>query len=156
MQDDNPYRSPLEVSPPVAAEAVDRMQIASTGTRFANYLLDSFFFLALVFALAIVLAIIGGEDAFEAMEGVPDLVFGMILLLIYYVPQEASMGRTLGKLITGTVVVSADGGKPTLSQVIWRTLSRAIPFEPFSFLGGRGYPVGWHDNLSGTRVVRTR
>ena len=32
--------------------------------------------------------------------------------------------------------------------------ARFIPFEPFSFLGGGGN--GWHDSLSGRRVVRVR
>jgi len=33
-----------------------------------------------------------------------------------------------------------------------RTLCRYIPFEPFSFLGNK--PIGWHDSLSKTLVVK--
>jgi hypothetical protein len=39
------------------------------------------------------------------------------------------------------------------SQILGRTFSRFVPFEPFSFLGS-GH--GWHDRWSDTRVVRTR
>jgi len=41
--------------------------------------------------------------------------------------------------------VRAGGGK-----ILGRTLSRLIPFEPFSFFT---YPVlGWHDSISKTNV----
>ena len=73
-------------------------------------------------------------------------------MLIYYVPQEAFWGRTIGKLITGTRVVSEDGGPASFGQVVGRTFARMIPFEPFSFFGSTA--SGWHDSLSHTRVVQ--
>ncbi|NQU26637.1 MAG: RDD family protein [Candidatus Nealsonbacteria bacterium] len=155
MQDQNPYESPFEVSPAPVAPQVEEMQLASTGIRFGNYILDMMFFMALALFLGLVLGVVGGEAALEAMENTPDFVFGALLLLIYYVPQEAVAGRTLAKLITGTRVVTVDGETPTFGQIIGRTFSRMIPFEPFSFLGGK-FPVGWHDKLSGTRVIRSR
>jgi hypothetical protein len=45
--------------------------------------------------------------------------------------------------------------QPTLPHLLGRTFSRIIPFEPFSFLD-KNHPVGWHDSLSGTRVVSVR
>jgi uncharacterized RDD family membrane protein YckC len=66
-------------------------------------------------------------------------------------------GRSLGKLATGTRVIAAEGGPPSFARVLGRTLARFIPFEAFSFLTDRdGRPVGWHDSLSRTRVVRVR
>ena len=56
-------------------------------------------------------------------------------------------GRTLGKFITGTKVVSADGETPTASQIVGRTFCRMIPFEAFSF-ARETCPVGWHDKFS--------
>lgn len=79
-----------------------------------------------------------------------------MIVVLYYVPFETGFGRTPAKLITGTKVVSEDGGPPGLGRVLGRTLVRMVPFEVFSFLGGDGRPVGWHDSWSGTRVVRTR
>lgn len=71
----------------------------------------------------------------------------------YYVAFEGLLGRTPGKLLTGTAVVSADGSRPTLKQIVRRSLIRLIPFEPFSFLGE---DYGWHDAWTGTRVIRVR
>ena len=43
--------------------------------------------------------------------------------------------------------------RSSLKQVFLRTLIRLIPFEAFSFLGGS---KGWHDEWSGTKVIRVR
>lgn len=80
-------------------------------------------------------------------------LIGIATLVAYYVLFEAIFGRTPGKLITGTRVVTLDGAKPGFGQIIGRSFARLVPFEPFSFLGSRG---GWHDRWSGTRVVRVR
>ena len=67
---------------------------------------------------------------------------------------EFSCQRTLAKFITGTKVVTAKRDRPSIGQILGRTLSRYIPFEAFSCLDRR--PIGWHDSLSGTRVIGTR
>jgi uncharacterized RDD family membrane protein YckC len=74
-------------------------------------------------------------------------------LMFYYGVPEHLWGKSFGKLITRTFVMSTDGGRPSGAQIFRRTLCRFIPFEPFSILFGGEYPVGWHDSLSGTRVV---
>jgi uncharacterized RDD family membrane protein YckC len=71
----------------------------------------------------------------------------------YYFLCEATTGRTVGKLVSGTRVVTESGGKPTTLQILQRTLSRMVPFEPFSFFGPS---TGWHDRWSKTRVVMAR
>ena len=81
-------------------------------------------------------------------------MFGTGLMLVYYLPSEALFGRTVGKLVTRTRVVSQSGGPPDFLQVLRRTLIRFVPFEPFSFLSKRS--VGLHDRWSETRVVLTR
>ena len=75
--------------------------------------------------------IIWGDAGLSTLEEVPDIVFGIIVVCVYYIPLEAMSGRTIGKLITGTKVVSEDGHRPPFSEVIKRTLSRFIPFEAF-------------------------
>ncbi len=80
--------------------------------------------------------------------------YGFFVLVLYYLSSEALFGRTLGKLVTRTRVVSESGGPATFWQLLMRTLYRLMPFEGFSFLATRR--PGWHDRWSKTRVVLTR
>lgn len=76
-------------------------------------------------------------------------IFLIIYRLIYYPFFETIFGATPAKFLTGTRVINKDGSKPTLKTTILRTLSRFVPFEPFSFLGEKG----WHDDWTETQVV---
>ena len=121
---------------------------ASGGKRFANYLLDIIFFYIFAFIFGIILAFIGLGDLIEDAN---DLLLGIIIVLLYYVPLESIFGRTIAKFITRTKVVTVSGDKPSFGNILGRTLCRFIPFEAFSFLGGEA--VGWHDSISKTRVI---
>ena len=71
---------------------------------------------------------------------------------IYIITFESIFGRTPGKLVTRTRVICSKTKKsPSFSQLVSRTFSRFIPFDLFSYLSN--YPIGWHDSISGTRVV---
>lgn len=76
---------------------------------------------------------------------------GLFLAVIgtYYVLFEYCFGKTPGKFITRTRVINIYGKKPAMDTLMIRTLSRFIPFEGFSCIGGRG----WHDKFSDTYVV---
>jgi uncharacterized RDD family membrane protein YckC len=76
----------------------------------------------------------------------------LLCLLVYYFLFEASCQRTLGKLLTGTRVVSTTGARPTDKQMVLRTLYRLVPFEQFSWRGGS---MG-HDRWSDTMVVASK
>lgn len=152
MSQENPFQSPLAAAAPTdAAEAVDGFEIASSDRRLLNLFLDFIGYEVLAFLLGAGSALLGVSDLLAAF---PDLVFGIVLISTYYIGQEALWGKTLGKWITGTKVVNQDGGRPSWGQIVGRTLCRFIPFEAFSFLGKQ--PVGWHDKLSNTRVIRER
>lgn len=156
MQDENPYQSPVQTGlmEPVATTDVVP---ASTGRRFANLIVDQIVCLFLAFAITVVQVVLTVTLRTEnALTKIPDILVGAVVCLIYYVPQEALWGRTIAKFITGTKVVTTTGAKPTFGQIVGRTFCRMIPFEPFSFLFGGSNPVGWHDNLSNTRVVKDR
>ena len=127
-----------------------QMELATTGKRLANCLLDMFFFFLMAFLIGIVAAIIGLGDLLQSTN---DSIFGLIVMLLYYAPQEALWGQTVGKRITGTKVVNEDGTELNLGKAVTRTLCRFIPFELFSFLGGQGRPKGWHDRITDTIVV---
>ncbi|MEZ5008823.1 MAG: RDD family protein [Chitinophagales bacterium] len=65
---------------------------------------------------------------------------------------EYIFNKTPSKFITRTRVVHEDGSKPTIKDIIIRTVARLIPFEFVSFFMGRSF--GLHDMLSKTRVVK--
>jgi len=144
-QFDNPYAPPEadDVEPP--ALAGDFVVGASQGKRVVNMLIDNV--ASRVISTPIALLFIRSENA-GALAG----VLVVVLMLGYYVFFEFAFQATLGKFATGTRVVALGGGKPTFMQIVGRTLSRFVPFEPFSFFSGK-YPVGWHDRWSNTRVV---
>jgi len=145
---DNPIQNPADTE-----AAKSSMTIASSGQRLGNYILDLLFLYAFGFVFGLALYIIGLGDFVDQMN---DTLFGFIIFLLYYVPQEAFFGWTLGKLITGTRVVDNFGLPISIGQAVGRGLCRFIPFEAFSFLGGGGSPVGWHDKIPKTLVVSIR
>lgn len=132
--------------------------LAPKGKRFANYLIDSIvfqyaFFILLGLAGAGLYYAFGYEDLlvwFDEIDRLEELIYTYLLLFVYYNFMEALTGRTLGKYITGTMVVQHDGTRPDAGTIGVRSLCRIIPFDGLSFLGdGRG----WHDSLSKTYVV---
>ena len=134
----NPFEPPKDDSRALDwGHSVQDFVDASQGTRFANFLIDTVCrtFLTVVFAYVL-------EDAAWLL---------IFLALGYYLVFEAVFSRTPAKWITKTRVIAVDGSKPRFTQILGRTLSRFVPFEPFSFFFG---PRGWHDSWSGTRVVK--
>ncbi|MFI5163053.1 MAG: RDD family protein [Sphingobacteriales bacterium] len=75
-----------------------------------------------------------------------------VVVFIYYFASESTTGVTVGKLLTQTKVVTQDGNKPTTRTVLFRTLWRLVPFEPFSWVTY----AGWHDRKTNTMVVSRR
>ncbi|RXM52670.1 MULTISPECIES: RDD family protein [unclassified Chryseobacterium] len=73
-------------------------------------------------------------------------------ILYYFLMENYLDGRTVSKYITGTKVISTDGSKPSSKQIIYRSLSRIVPFDGLSFLGVNG----WHDSWSYTRVINVK
>jgi uncharacterized RDD family membrane protein YckC len=127
---------------------------ANKGLRFLNYLID---LVAVIFILAIVLIILSFTS--EALgltiseESILfDLFIYVLVVIIYFLIEFVTKGRSLGKLITGTKVVMIDGTDPTTKDYFVRNLCRIIPFDALTFLGENG----WHDKISKTTVVRKR
>ena len=146
----NPYAPPASrLEAPDAPPATE--ELASSGQRLSNLLLDTVGTYVFAFLIGLGVAL-----ADETRLGLfDDFRFGLALSIAYYGGSEALTGRTPAKFLTGTRVVSARGGRASPRQILGRTLSRLVPFDAFSFLGGEN-PVGWHDRWSNTRVVRTR
>ena len=148
----NPYAAPTA---PVAdsANAPTGLEDASRLRRFSNQVVDIIGYLVFSTLVGFALGLVYPAIA-ESSGTFADYVLGYAVLAVYYVGFEGLFGRTPGKLVTGTYVVTTDGGSPTFLQILGRTLARFIPFEPFSFFRSDGR--GWHDDLSRTRVVRLR
>jgi len=119
---------------------------ASLVQRFVHNIVDSIAMYIFAFAIGFLAIAIFGEDV--------GLIIGFIAFFAYHLIFEAIFQKTIGKMFTGTKVVSVTGEKPSFLALLGRTFARYIPFEPLSFLFYGSYPtMGWHDRLSGTLVV---
>lgn len=68
--------------------------------------------------------------------------------ILYFPVLEATTGGTLGKLVSGTIVVDNGGGVPSIGRILVRTLLRLFEVNPL--LAG-GIPAGLVANFSKTR-----
>lgn len=112
---------------------------ANKGKRLLNFIIDQF---VVFFGFVFLITFFKGSQY--------TIILLWISYLTYYFVMESVLGRTFGKLATGTIVVTRFGEKPNKAQILGRTFMRTIPFEPFSFLAS---DVGWHDKASKTLVV---
>nr|WP_315419146.1 RDD family protein [uncultured Pedobacter sp.] len=124
---------------------------ASSGKRFANYIIDTIVFYIVAFGLGIVIGILKPN----LLVGVDDLSLRLVLLLFYgivmFMTEAMSNGRSIGKLITGTRAVNYDGTDMSFQKAFVRNIVRAIPFNALSAFGTPSIP--WHDRWSDTMVV---
>jgi uncharacterized RDD family membrane protein YckC len=74
-------------------------------------------------------------------------------ILYYSFCEKVFRGYTLGKLITGTRAVRENGAELRWKDAFLRSLSRLVPFEPFSIWFGEGL---WHDTWTKTMVIKSR
>ena len=131
---------------------------ASHRQRFGNYFIDLVVQIVLLVALEIVIIVICNlfeiyavEEFLSNTNRLEDYILGIIITLMYYIPFEILVSRSVGKYITGTLVVLENGTKPDAQTIIKRSFCRLIPFDVFSFLGSDAR--GWHDSMSQTYVV---
>lgn len=129
---------------------------ASTGKRFANYIIDMLVFYGLIFLLAVIFALLDMPLFTESeSSGRFDILSNIIFLLIYgvymFIVEALFKGKSLGKLITGTRAVNLDGSRISVATALGRGFSRAVPFDAFSALGSPSNP--WHDKWNKTMVM---
>ena len=125
-------------------------EYATTGQRFANFIIDS---IVVGFVLGFLIVLIMGVDSQGSYTGskILDTLFNWAILVLYYTIIEGlTKGRSLGKMVTRTRVIKEDGTELTFNDALLRSLSRIVPFEPFSTFSG--HP--WHDKWTKTRVVK--
>ncbi|MBA4747034.1 MAG: RDD family protein [Muricauda sp.] len=112
--------------------------------RLYNFLVDS-----IVFFIAVVLVSMLLKKYVERES----LKYFMIpLYYVYYFVFESTSGQTIGKMITKTKVVSVNHSQRVgLLNIFWRTISRLIPIDIFSYLFSNR---GIHDILSQTQLKK--
>jgi uncharacterized RDD family membrane protein YckC len=128
--------------------------------RFANYIIDRIVFYGFIFGGAFLWGIImvssdnysDGDLDFDISYIADYLLTALAYFIFYTLIEGFSKGRSLGKLITGTVAVRNDGSPITFSDAMLRSLSRIVPLEPFSGFGEKP----WHDSWSNTIVVKKK
>jgi len=121
---------------------------ANRGIRFANFIVD---FVIIMIITSILPVLLAAFNLFELLHLIIlhyNLVFCFVAFF-YYLLFESFTGRTIGKYITKTKVVTKEGLIPSFSIIVGRTLGRFIPFDALSYLGKEG----WHDSWSDTRVI---
>ncbi len=118
--------------------------------RFANYFVDRIIVIVLSILFTVVLLLNGKADINRFEEYL--IVYS--IAVFYYTLFEAAFGQSVGKFITGTIVVTENGEKPSFGNILGRSFCRLIPFNAFSFLGESA--SGWHDSITGTRVIEKR
>lgn len=136
----------------------EKKLLTSDRDRFFNCIIDFAFILISIFIVSILIVLTGNIlqwDIYRMWEEI--LIYlgftGTYLsfAIIYYFIFESLSGRTLGKIMTGSIVINEYGLKPGVAVIFKRTLCRFIPFDALSFLGESGRM--WHDSLSKTYVV---
>jgi len=129
-------------------------EYASAGQRFVNYLIDLIIFYVLMFIVGIFIGIaaVAGVASTESVAiTILTYVFAIAFYLLYYTLLEGSKGKTLGKLVSKTKVITEDGTPMTYNKAFFRSLSRLVPFEPLSVFFGLKM---WHDQWTNTMVVK--
>ncbi len=120
---------------------------ASTVRRFGNYLIDS---ILLWIVISIVCRMESNMWYYKGyLIDITRIWVTFLSFFAYYTIMEAVFGKTIGKLITRTRVVTESGNKPGFGICLLRTICRFIPFEPFSVFTG----IGWHDSIARTVVI---
>ena len=78
----NPYAAPETVSNPFDFEN-KVLQPCYSDRRLLNLFIDYFCYVIFAFGIGIVIAMIGGDSAVEAIDQIPSFLFRMIIISIY-------------------------------------------------------------------------
>ena len=129
----------------------------SIGKRFIHFVIDylfvSFLLLPLLGALIGIVSALSGIDR-SSMNNILinyRLLLGSGIMILYYILFEYFLNKTIGKVLTRSMVVTETGTKPSFKSCLLRTLIRFVPFEAFSILSSDSKM--WHDKWTKTVVT---
>jgi uncharacterized RDD family membrane protein YckC len=153
----NPYEAPEAALLDINNSHLEgRPRLATSGKRFVTFLIDRVATLGLVYLVASLITEFASLDIRVQLSEIPgiDYILSYIIYYLFYVVLEGTTGRSLGKFITGTKVLSSNYERASLLQIMGRSLVRLVPFEQFSILFGK--EGMWHDQASNTITVDMR
>ncbi|MEI6310967.1 MAG: RDD family protein [Bacteroidota bacterium] len=118
------------------------------------------FFATSIFSVILLFALIGESAKYFFINlHISDFVLGFIIILyylscsfFYYSIVEIVFGRTIGHMITGSIVVNEYGEKPNVSKILLRSLARYTPLDSISAFEKRAL----HDQFSETLVLNKK
>jgi uncharacterized RDD family membrane protein YckC len=109
------------------------MDNAAVWKRILGGLIDIIVLIAITYVYAMFFGTAAG--AAFSVEGWPAL--GLFAIgFLYFVALEAMTGKTVGKLLTGTRVVDASGGRIGWGKSFIRNLLRIVDSLPFFYIVG--------------------
>ncbi len=114
------------------------LDLVPAGKRFFNFLIDAI----MIYIIIQIVYLLPYSSYYDF------IVF--FIFPIYYIIAEYKYQQTIGKFITKTKVIDIYGNKPTLKQIVLRTLIRFVPYEILTFLMRER---GWHDTWTKTYVL---
>ena len=117
--------------------------------RFVNLIIDTtIYYLVATFIMIIINNV---AENFKEKSIYTYLIMYGSHFAYYSLMEHFADGKTVGKFITNTRVLTETRELPSLQTTMLRSVCRLIPFEAFSNLGEP--PRGWHDSFSKTYVI---
>lgn len=138
-------------------EIVVRRPVKSiaSGPRFGHFMVDLILFQIIYYLINYVFELIIYNQGLDPNVRITMFYLSLIIsLLLYpslYFLCEKLWQRTPGKFLTNSIVIDEYGNKPSTKDLIFRSLIRIVPFEPFTCMGDSSN--GWHDRWANTWVV---
>ncbi len=117
--------------------------------RFINLIIDTIMYYLIATLIMLIINVLG-EDMKENTFYTYLIMYGSHFTY-YSLLEHFARGKTVGKFITKTRVLTKTRELPSLHTTMLRSFCRFIPFEAFSNLGKP--PRGWHDSFSKTYVI---
>jgi len=136
--------------------------LATKGQRFIHYIIDTAIQYGIGYLIGVVIGWMYLYFNIEApynwlmgLSGWEDWLFSTSIAFFYYLLFEIFTQRTMAKYITGTMILTNDGEKPTAGAIFKRSLCRLIPLDAFSYISA-DRPIGWHDSIPEVIVVNVK
>ena len=130
---------------------------ATTGQRFANHLIDLVVYDLVRLFIINPLVISGNAIMYSTFSNstvimlINQLFFFVFYMSFIFLQEAIFKGKSIGKFVTGTRAVTTDGSFISTKTALLRSLSRIVPFEPFSALGSPPRP--WHDRWTNSYLI---
>lgn len=144
-------------------EQLNFMTHAHFIVRFVSYIVDIIVLWAVAqLTIVPVLTVLGVRDVFYVIPALSiENIATTLLYFIYFTLMTYFFKQTLGKMIFGISVISADGSKLTFSQVFYReTIGRIISnfllYLPYLAVLFTQAKIGLHDFIGDTYVVNDK